>query len=110
MLRTSSAFAYHIPEGLDSASAAPLLCAGVTVYSPLRKYVTRPGMKVAVIGIGGLGHLALQFAAAMGAEVRDSNIKLQTFPMHELQSRAVSRHCVITCVALYELFHHFRNQ
>lgn len=50
-------------------SAAPLLCAGVTVYAPLRRLITRPGAKVTVIGIGGLGHLAIQFAAAMGADV-----------------------------------------
>eukprot|EP01025_Chloroclados_australasicus_P021765 TRINITY_DN2275_c0_g1_i1.p1 TRINITY_DN2275_c0_g1~~TRINITY_DN2275_c0_g1_i1.p1 ORF type:complete len:344 (-),score=35.04 TRINITY_DN2275_c0_g1_i1:351-1382(-) len=62
-------FAYKIPEGLLSKYAAPLLCAGTTVYGPLRKHITRPGMKVAILGIGGLGHLAIQFAAAMGAVV-----------------------------------------
>ncbi|MBD2137252.1 NAD(P)-dependent alcohol dehydrogenase [Anabaena sp. FACHB-1237] len=68
-LRTTADFAYKIPDNLDSASAAPLLCAGITVYTPLRTYIKNPGMKVGVIGIGGLGHLAIKFARAMGAEV-----------------------------------------
>lgn len=62
-------FAYKIPDALDSASAAPLLCAGITVYTPLRTYIKYPGMKVGIVGIGGLGHLAIKFARAMGAEV-----------------------------------------
>ncbi|KAF5828016.1 alcohol dehydrogenase GroES domain protein [Dunaliella salina] len=68
-MRQPAKFAYKIPEGLDSVAAAPLLCAGITVYSPLRRLVTHPGTKVTVVGIGGLGHLAIQFAAKMGAEV-----------------------------------------
>jgi len=66
---TDSRFAFPIPEALDSAHAAPLLCAGVTVYSPLKRGGAAPGRRVGVLGIGGLGHLALQFAAAMGATV-----------------------------------------
>lgn len=62
-------FAFQIPEGLSSAEAAPLLCGGITVYAPLRRYDVRHWHRVAVVGIGGLGHLALQFAAAMGCEV-----------------------------------------
>ncbi len=68
-LRACADFAYKIPDALDSASAAPLLCAGITVYTPLRTYIKYPGMKVGVLGIGGLGHLAIKFARAMGAEV-----------------------------------------
>lgn len=68
-LRASADFAYKIPDALDSASAAPLLCAGITVYTPLRTYIKKPGMKVGIVGIGGLGHLAIKFARAMGAEV-----------------------------------------
>lgn len=64
-----SRFAYSIPKKLDSAVAAPLLCAGATVYSPLRMNGIQAHMSVAVIGIGGLGHLALQFAHAFGCEV-----------------------------------------
>lgn len=62
-------FAFALPAGLASQDAAPLLCGGITVYSPLRRYDVRPWHKVAVLGIGGLGHLALQFAHAMGCEV-----------------------------------------
>ncbi|TXT07217.1 hypothetical protein VHUM_03387 [Vanrija humicola] len=61
-------FAIPIPDGLDSAVAAPLLCAGVTVYAPLKRYGAAKGKKVGVIGIGGLGHLGVQFAAALGAD------------------------------------------
>eukprot|EP00033_Pygsuia_biforma_P006270 GCRY01006986.1.p1 GENE.GCRY01006986.1~~GCRY01006986.1.p1 ORF type:complete len:246 (-),score=47.69 GCRY01006986.1:36-773(-) len=61
-------FAFPIPDSLSSVGAAPLLCAGVTVYSPIREY-WKPGMTVGVIGIGGLGHLAVLFAKHLGAEV-----------------------------------------
>ncbi len=67
-VRVDGRFAFVLPAALDSAAAAPLLCAGVTVYAPLRRFV-RPAMRVGVVGIGGLGHLALQFARAMGCEV-----------------------------------------
>ncbi len=62
-------FALRLPEGLDPARAAPLLCAGITVYSPLRTWNVGPGSRVGVIGIGGLGHLAVRFAAGLGASV-----------------------------------------
>ncbi len=65
----NSKFAIPVPEGLDSKTAAPLLCAGITVYNPFRIYNIKPYMKVAIIGIGGLGHLAIQFAKAFGCEV-----------------------------------------
>ena len=59
----------HVPESLDLASAAPLLCAGITVYSPLKHWQASPGKKVGILGIGGLGHLAIKIAKAMGAHV-----------------------------------------
>ncbi|TWG07601.1 NAD(P)-dependent alcohol dehydrogenase [Saccharopolyspora dendranthemae] len=59
----------RIPEGLDLASAAPLMCAGITVYSPMRQHGVGPGTKLGVVGMGGLGHLAVKFAHALGAEV-----------------------------------------
>jgi uncharacterized zinc-type alcohol dehydrogenase-like protein len=62
-------FAYPLPSGLDPAAAAPLLCAGITVWEPLRALGVGPGTRVAVAGLGGLGHLAVKLAAAMGAEV-----------------------------------------
>jgi alcohol dehydrogenase (NADP+) len=62
-------FVLRVPEGIDSAAAAPLLCAGITTWSPLRRWGARPGTRVAVVGLGGLGHMAVKLAAAMGAEV-----------------------------------------
>ena len=62
-------FVLSIPDSIDLAEAGPLLCAGVTCYSPLRHWSVGPGSKVAIVGLGGLGHLAVQLATAMGAEV-----------------------------------------
>jgi alcohol dehydrogenase (NADP+) len=62
-------FVLRIPPGLDPAGAAPLLCAGVTTYSPLRRWRVAPGNRVGVVGLGGLGHMAVKLARAMGAEV-----------------------------------------
>jgi uncharacterized zinc-type alcohol dehydrogenase-like protein len=68
-VRVNSRFAIPIPTALASENAAPLLCAGITVYNPLRNHHVRPSSRVGVVGIGGLGHLGLQFARAFGAEV-----------------------------------------
>ena len=65
----SERFVAKLPEGLDPASAAPILCAGITTYSPLRHVGVKPGDKVGVVGMGGLGHMGIKFAKAMGAEV-----------------------------------------
>jgi uncharacterized zinc-type alcohol dehydrogenase-like protein len=62
-------FVLSVPAGLDPAAAAPLLCAGITTYSPLKRWGAGPGKKVAVLGLGGLGHMAVKIAHAMGAEV-----------------------------------------
>ena len=62
-------YAVKVPAGLDLAAAAPLLCAGITTYSPLRQWNCQPGDRVGVVGLGGLGHMAVKIAAAMGAEV-----------------------------------------
>ncbi|MDN4614121.1 NAD(P)-dependent alcohol dehydrogenase [Leifsonia sp. F6_8S_P_1B] len=62
-------FVLRLPEEIPYEAAAPLLCAGITTYSPLAHWKTGPGKKVAVVGMGGLGHLAVKIAAAMGAEV-----------------------------------------
>jgi len=61
-------FAYALPAGLDPAAAAPLMCAGITVWEPLRALGAGPGTRVAVAGLGGLGHLAVKLAVALGAE------------------------------------------
>lgn len=62
-------FVLRVPEAIPFEKAAPLLCAGITTYSPLRHWNAGPGKKVAVIGLGGLGHMAVKIAHAMGAEV-----------------------------------------
>lgn len=62
-------FVFSIPEGIPLDKAAPLLCAGITTYSPLRHWNAGPGKKVAIIGMGGLGHMGVKLAHAMGAEV-----------------------------------------
>jgi len=64
-----SRFAYSLPDAMSSKVAAVLMCAGITVYSPLRSYAARPAQKIGIIGVGGLGHLALQFARALDYEV-----------------------------------------
>jgi alcohol dehydrogenase (NADP+) len=66
---SSDKFVLRIPEGVDPKAAAPLLCAGITTWSPLRHWKIGKGQKVAVVGLGGLGHMGLKFAKAMGAEV-----------------------------------------
>ena len=62
-------YVLRLPASLDPASAAPLLCAGITTYSPLKRHGAGPGSRVAVMGLGGLGHMAVKLAKAMGAEV-----------------------------------------
>ena len=62
-------FVLRMPENLDPAAAAPLLCAGITTYSPLRHWKVGPGQKVGIVGLGGLGHMGVKIAHAMGAKV-----------------------------------------
>jgi uncharacterized zinc-type alcohol dehydrogenase-like protein len=62
-------FVLRIPEGLDPAAAAPLLCAGITTWSPLRHWKVGAGQRVGIVGLGGLGHMGVKLAKAMGAEV-----------------------------------------
>jgi alcohol/geraniol dehydrogenase (NADP+) len=83
-----AAFVVPIPEALDSENAAPLLCAGITVYAALRDHGASPAARVGVIGIGGLGHLALQFARIFGAEVT----AFSTSPAKEAEAGALGAH------------------
>jgi uncharacterized zinc-type alcohol dehydrogenase-like protein len=62
-------YVVRIPEGLPLDAAAPLLCAGITTYSPLARFGVKPGSRVGIIGLGGLGHMGVKFAKAMGAHV-----------------------------------------
>ncbi|WP_299820158.1 NAD(P)-dependent alcohol dehydrogenase [uncultured Pontibacter sp.] len=65
----TESFVLRVPENLDLAAVAPLLCAGITTYSPLKHWHVGPGQKVGVVGLGGLGHMAVKIAKAMGADV-----------------------------------------
>ncbi|HEU5179700.1 MAG TPA: NAD(P)-dependent alcohol dehydrogenase [Candidatus Polarisedimenticolia bacterium] len=68
-LVVDEAFVLQVPKGLDPAGAAPLLCAGITTYSPLRTWKVQKGHKVGIVGLGGLGHMGIKIASAMGAHV-----------------------------------------
>ncbi|MBC8153575.1 MAG: NAD(P)-dependent alcohol dehydrogenase [Bacteroidetes bacterium] len=81
-------FVLRISDKLDPKRVAPLLCAGITTYSPLRQWNVGQGHRVAVVGLGGLGHMAVKFAAAMGAEVT----VLSTSPKKEADAKALGAH------------------
>jgi uncharacterized zinc-type alcohol dehydrogenase-like protein len=81
-------FVLHISPKLDLKAVAPLLCAGVTTYSPLRHWKVGKGHKVGVLGLGGLGHMAVKFASAFGAEVT----MLSTSPSKEADARRLGAH------------------
>jgi uncharacterized zinc-type alcohol dehydrogenase-like protein len=87
-VRVDSWFAHPIPDGLASEDAAPLFCAGITVYTPLRHSRVGPRSRVGVIGIGGLGHLAVQFARAFGCEVT----AFSTSPDKEPEAKQLGAH------------------
>lgn len=87
-IRVNGKFAIPVPEVLESENVAPLLCAGITVYSPLRNHLVRPSSRVGVVGIGGLGHLGVQFARAFGAEVT----AFSTSKDKEDEARALGAH------------------
>ena len=84
-------FVLRFPEALDPERAAPLLCAGITTYSPLRRFGVGPGQKVAVAGLGGLGHMGVKFAAAMGANVT----MITTSPKKGEDARGLGAHNVL---------------
>ncbi|RAJ97793.1 putative zinc-type alcohol dehydrogenase-like protein [Larkinella arboricola] len=81
-------FVLHISEKLDLAATAPLLCAGITTYSPLRHWKVGKGHKLAVLGLGGLGHMGIKFGVAFGAEVT----VLSTSPKKEEDARKLGAH------------------
>jgi len=76
-------YVVRVPESLDPAAAAPLLCAGITTYSPLREWNVKKGDRVGVVGLGGLGHMGVKLARSMGAEV----VVLSTSPSKEEDAR-----------------------
>lgn len=81
-------YVLKIPEGLPLPNAAPLLCAGITTYSPLRRFKVGEGQRVGVVGLGGLGHMGVKLAASMGAEVT----VFSTSPSKERDARSLGAH------------------
>jgi len=90
-------YVLHMPEFKNLAAAAPLLCAGITVYSPLKHWGAGPGKKVGILGIGGLGHIAIRIAKALGAEV---TVLTGTPSKAEDAARLGADHAVITSDAV----------
>ena len=87
-VRANARFVFPIPESLESKNVAPLLCGGVTVYNPMRMHNVNPSSRVGIVGIGGLGHMAIQFARVFGAEVT----AFSTSPDKEAEARALGAH------------------
>ena len=87
-VRVNARFAVPIPAAIESEHAAPLLCGGITVYNPMRTYGVNATSRVGVIGIGGLGHMALQFARAFGADVT----AFSTSAAKEAEAKALGAH------------------
>jgi len=83
-------FVYHRPEGLNPAAVAPLMCAGITVWEPLRSAQVGPGTRLGVVGLGGLGHLAVKLGHALGADVT----VFTTSPAKAADARALGAHHV----------------
>jgi uncharacterized zinc-type alcohol dehydrogenase-like protein len=88
LVRANARFVIPIPDSLDSEAAAPLLCGGVTVYNPMRVNGINPSSRVGIVGIGGLGHIAIQFARVFGAEVT----AFSTSVAKEEEARALGAH------------------
>jgi uncharacterized zinc-type alcohol dehydrogenase-like protein len=87
-VRANARFVVPIPECIESEHAAPLLCAGITVYNPMRDHGVNPSSRVGIVGIGGLGHIAIQFARVFGAEVT----AFSTSADKEAEARALGAH------------------
>jgi alcohol/geraniol dehydrogenase (NADP+) len=87
-VRANARFVIPIPAALDSEQAAPLLCGGITVYNPLRTHGVNPSSRVGIVGIGGLGHMAIQFARVFGAEVT----AFSTSAEKEKEARSLGAH------------------
>jgi uncharacterized zinc-type alcohol dehydrogenase-like protein len=87
-VRANARFVVKIPDALPSEQAAPLLCGGITVYNPMRDHAINPSSRVGIVGIGGLGHLAIQFAHVFGAEVT----AFSTSASKEEEARALGAH------------------
>jgi len=90
-ITVDQAFVLRVPAGLDLAATAPLLCAGITTYSPMRKWKVGPGQRIGVVGLGGLGHMAVKFGRAFGAHV----VLFTTSPSKVADGLALGAHEVV---------------
>jgi uncharacterized zinc-type alcohol dehydrogenase-like protein len=99
------AYTLRVPKNLDPAAVAPLLCAGITTYSPLRHWKVGPGQKVGVVGLGGLGHMAVKFARAFGAEV----VLFTTSPGKVADGLRLGAHQVVISRNPEEMANHLRS-
>ncbi|MDQ5966691.1 MAG: alcohol dehydrogenase [Cyanobacteriota bacterium erpe_2018_sw_39hr_WHONDRS-SW48-000098_B_bin.30] len=95
-------YVLHMPEGLDPAGAAPLLCAGITTYSPLKHWGAGPGKKVGIVGLGGLGHMGVKFARALGAHV----VLFTTSPSKVEDAKKLGAHEVVLSKNAEEMAKH----
>jgi alcohol dehydrogenase (NADP+) len=95
-------FVLRIPQELHPAGAAPLLCAGITTYSPLRQWKVAPGQKVGIVGLGGLGHMGIKLARAMGAEV----VLFTTSPGKREDAKRLGAHDVVVSKDAGEMQRH----
>lgn len=98
-------FVLSIPKNLNTAAAAPLLCAGITTYSPLKHWKVGPSDKVGIVGMGGLGHMAVKLARAMGAEVT----VFTTRPEKRDTALQLGAHHVIVSTHSNEMHHHLNS-
>jgi uncharacterized zinc-type alcohol dehydrogenase-like protein len=98
-------FVLRIPQGLDPAGAAPLLCAGITTYSPLRQWQVGRGQKVGIVGLGGLGHMGIKLARAMGAHV----VLFTTSPGKREDARRLGAHEAVVSKDAGEMQQHLNS-
>jgi len=98
-------FVLRVPTKLNPAAAAPLLCAGITLYSPLRHWKVGPGQKVGIVGLGGLGHMGVKFARAMGAHV----VLFTTSPGKAEDGRRMGAHDVVISRNAEEMNRHVNS-
>lgn len=105
MMVVDEAFVLKVPPKLDLAAAAPLLCAGITTYSPLRRWNVRKGQKVGIVGLGGLGHMGVKFANALGAHV----VLFTTSPNKKADAKRLGAHEVVISKNQKEMDKHARS-
>ncbi len=98
-------FVLHLPENLDRAAAAPLLCAGITLYSPLKHWKAGPGKKVGIVGLGGLGHMGVKLSRAMGA----TTVLFTTSPDKVADGKRLGAHDVVISKNGGEMEKHLRS-